>query len=186
MYWSQIYTICMFKSWDNSRSDNHYFAILSEFRQIQCGSPIFGRYFLLFSHFFACIKVGIRHPTFLYFLQSSPDSVWESNFCTIFTALHLSPTLQADSVRESLLGDLFCCFSTFSSLSREVKGSAIRYPTFLYSSDFRQIQCESPVFRRFFCCFPTFFRTYHTLQPFIPLENPNYLEGNCCAPARCI
>ena len=66
MYWSQIYTVLMYKSWDNSRSDNHYFSILSEFRQIQCGSPIFGRFVLLFFHFFACIKGGkgwYRHTT---------------------------------------------------------------------------------------------------------------------------
>ena len=37
-------------------------------------------FFCLFFHLFACIKGGIRHPTFLYFLQSSPDSVRESNF----------------------------------------------------------------------------------------------------------
>ena len=53
-----IYRNCTFESWDNSRSDNHYFAILSEFRQIQCGSAIFGNFVLLFSHFFACIKGG--------------------------------------------------------------------------------------------------------------------------------
>ena len=98
IYWSQIYTILVLKSWDNSRSDDPTWRYFIQPTSPCPGGVTFLVCFYTFFHFFACIKGGIA--CFLTHTQSIlPFFISASVLVLVICCVHPSQThTQADEV----------------------------------------------------------------------------------------